>query len=284
MSLSWCGGGTPLPPAAVCLPSPSPIRGGEHNDTWQRWRLRWPAFAVGRCGVVYIQQRRCTGGRRAGGSVCVCMFLPSPLPPFTFTVCVRSLSGVLAQTPESGGAQAGGVSPPFTVCAHSWFEVWGSVGGARASSPCSPLVGAALLPAVGRPCRSNHCGCLALAGARIFGGRRSYHGAARRRAGWLLGWCGGVSLAFACAHSGGACHRRSSIVGRPRGGAHLARACACSSLAGARIFGRCRSCRAVRVPPRLLRGGLQIHARRCVVGLVGHQGTKKTQSTRITLP
>ena len=92
--------------------------------------------------------------------------------------------------------------------------------GARASSPCSPLVGAALLPAVGRPCRSNRCGCLALAGARIFGGRRSCHGVARRRAGWLLGWCGGVSLAFACAHSGGACHRRSSIVGRPRGGTH----------------------------------------------------------------
>ena len=30
-----------------------------------------------------------------------------------------------AQAPDSGGAQAGGVSPPFTVCAHSWFEVWG---------------------------------------------------------------------------------------------------------------------------------------------------------------
>ena len=30
---------------------------------------------------------------------------------------------LLAQTPDSGGAQAGGVSPPFTVCAHSWFEV-----------------------------------------------------------------------------------------------------------------------------------------------------------------
>ena len=27
--------------------------------------------------------------------------------------------------PDQGGAQAGGVSPPFTVCAHSWFEVWG---------------------------------------------------------------------------------------------------------------------------------------------------------------
>ena len=107
--------------------------------------------------------------------------------------------------------------------------------GARASSPCSPLVGAALLPAVGRPCRSNHCGCLALAGARIFGGRRSYHGAARRRAGWLLGWCGGVSLAFACAHSGGACHRRSSIVGRPRGGTHR---CTCVRM----LVARWRSC------------------------------------------
>ena len=31
------------------------------------------------------------------------------------------------RTPDSGDAQAGGVSPPFTVCARSWFEVWGSV-------------------------------------------------------------------------------------------------------------------------------------------------------------
>ena len=51
-----------------------------------------------------------------------------------------------------------------------------------------------------------------------------------------------VSLAFACAHSGGACHRRSSVV---RVAVRIvARACACSSLAGARVFGRCRSCRA----------------------------------------
>ena len=48
-----------------------------------------------------------------------------------------------AHTPDSGGAQAGGVSPPFTVCAHSWFEVCGreqergregGAGGARAMS------------------------------------------------------------------------------------------------------------------------------------------------------
>ena len=30
-----------------------------------------------------------------------------------------------AHAPDSGGAQAGGVSPPFTVCVHSWFEVFG---------------------------------------------------------------------------------------------------------------------------------------------------------------
>ena len=35
-----------------------------------------------------------------------------------------------AYTPDSGDAQAGGVSPPFTVCAHSWFEVWGAWGAA----------------------------------------------------------------------------------------------------------------------------------------------------------
>jgi hypothetical protein len=42
----------------------------------------------------------------------------------------RRVTGAVAQRrrarpPDSGGAQAGGVSPPFTVCAHSWFEVWG---------------------------------------------------------------------------------------------------------------------------------------------------------------
>ena len=35
-----------------------------------------------------------------------------------------------ARTPGNGGAQAGGVSPPFTVCAHSWFEVFGAWEGA----------------------------------------------------------------------------------------------------------------------------------------------------------
>ena len=38
-----------------------------------------------------------------------------------------AVAALLAGTPDSGGAQAGGVSPPFTVCAHSWFEVWGGV-------------------------------------------------------------------------------------------------------------------------------------------------------------
>ena len=30
-----------------------------------------------------------------------------------------------AHAPDSGGTQAGGVSPPFTVYVHSWFEVFG---------------------------------------------------------------------------------------------------------------------------------------------------------------
>ena len=38
-----------------------------------------------------------------------------------------AVAALLADTPDSGDAQAGGVSPPFTVCARSWFEVWGSV-------------------------------------------------------------------------------------------------------------------------------------------------------------
>ena len=62
---------------------------------------------------------------------------------------------------------------------------------------------------------------------------------------------------------GGACCRRSSVV---RVAARvIARACACTSLASARVFGRRRSYRTERAPPRLLRGGggLHMHARRC---------------------
>ena len=39
-----------------------------------------------------------------------------------------AVAALLAGIPDNGGAQAGGVPPPFTVCAHSWFEVGGSVG------------------------------------------------------------------------------------------------------------------------------------------------------------
>ena len=62
---------------------------------------------------------------------------------------------------------------------------------------------------------------------------------------------------------GGACCRRSSVV---RVAARvIALACACASLASARVFGRRRSYRTERAPPRLLRGGgeLHMHARRC---------------------
>ena len=45
---------------------------------------------------------------------------------------------LLAQTPDSGNAQAGGVSPPFTVCAYSWFEVWG--GGLRVAAVALALL------------------------------------------------------------------------------------------------------------------------------------------------
>ena len=38
-----------------------------------------------------------------------------------------AVPALLAEAPDGGDAQAGGVSPPFTVCARSWFEVWGSV-------------------------------------------------------------------------------------------------------------------------------------------------------------
>ena len=147
--------------------------------------------------------------------------------------------------------------------------------GARASYSCSPLVGAALLPVMGRPCRSSRCVGSALAGARVFGGRRSCHGIARRRAGRLLGWCGGVACIRVCTFG-----RRlpSSVVDRRSSAwryasshvrAHARRSLALVSLVGVGLV-------VLRIaPPRLLRGGLQIHARRCVVPWwpLGHQGT-----------
>ena len=51
-----------------------------------------------------IRPRRCTGGRRGGGQYMYCVLLPSPLLPFT--VCVRSLSGVLRW---AGGGVRGGL-------------------------------------------------------------------------------------------------------------------------------------------------------------------------------
>jgi len=42
-----------------------------------------------------------------------------------------AVAALLVGPPDSGDAQAGGVSPPFTVCARSWFEVWGERVGER---------------------------------------------------------------------------------------------------------------------------------------------------------
>ena len=39
-----------------------------------------------------------------------------------------AVAALLAGIPDNGGAQAGGVPPPFTVCVQSWFEVGGRVG------------------------------------------------------------------------------------------------------------------------------------------------------------
>ena len=105
------------------------------------------------------------------------------------------------------------------------------------------------------------CVCSALAGARILGGRRL-----RRAPPRLSGCRMGSRRACICARAlamlvrGGACYRRSSVV-RVAARA-IARACACASLASARIFGRRRSCHTERAPLRLLWGGLHVHARR----------------------
>ena len=140
---------------------------------------------------------------------------------------------------------------------------------------------------MGGPCRSSRCGGSALAGARVFGGRRSWHGIARRRAGrrLLLERCGGVACIRVCTLG-----RRlpSSVVGRPRGGAHR-RTCV------RMLVARWRSCvRSVSV--------LSCCAARrracCVVGCrytraavwslgglyLGHQGTKKTQQNTHPIP
>ena len=111
--------------------------------------------------------------------------------------------------------------------------------GARASSLCSvlcsPLVGATLLHMMGRPWRLNRRARVhsALAGALMFGGRRSPRVARRRRA-WLSG-SGGVACIRVCTRSDGAC-MPSPVVGRCVGVRVVARACECVSLVGARVF------------------------------------------------
>ena len=124
--------------------------------------------------------------------------------------------------------------------------------GARASSSCSPLVGATLLLVMGRPCRSNAarvCVHSALAGALMFGGRRSPRVARRRRA-WLSG-SGGVACIRVCTLG-----RRlpSSVVGRCVVVRVVARACECLSLVGARVFVSVGLVAPRSALPRLLRG------------------------------
>ena len=45
-----------------------------------------------------------------------------------------AVAALLAGAPDSGDAQTGGVYPPFTVYARSWFEVWGGVWGSERGS------------------------------------------------------------------------------------------------------------------------------------------------------
>ena len=110
--------------------------------------------------------------------------------------------------------------------------------GARASSSCSPLVGATLLPVMGRPCRSNRrvrvCVHSALAGATLCSG------GVDRAAVWHVAapGCRGLVVSLdirVCTRSDGAC-LPSPVVGRCVGVRVVARACECVSLVGARVF------------------------------------------------
>ena len=70
-------------------------------------------------------------GPKTGGAYDWDLDYPSPSMPRVYVLLVDwrvavAVAALLAKTPDSGGAQAGGVSPPFTVCAHSWFEVCGA--------------------------------------------------------------------------------------------------------------------------------------------------------------
>ena len=59
----------------------------------------------------YKGQRACVGARARGGA----------RERVAVAAAVAAL--LLAEAPDDGDAQAGGVSSPFTVCVHSWFEV-----------------------------------------------------------------------------------------------------------------------------------------------------------------
>ena len=129
----------------------------------------------------------------------------------------------------------------------------GRWGGARASSSCSPLVGATLLLVMGRPCRSNRSECVCALGARwrsyVRGGSIVPCGTSPRLAVGVW-WCRLHS--FVCAHvrTAPACHRRSSVVVAWACASSHVRANACRSLvlvsssaSGlSRRAARCRAC------------------------------------------
>ena len=135
--------------------------------------------------------------------------------------------------------------------------------GARASSSCSPLVGATLLLVMGRPCRSNRSKCVCALGARwrsyVRGGSIVPCGTSPRLAVGVW-WC----RLNSCVHTLG---RRlpSPVVGRCVDVRVVARVCECLSLVGARVFVSVGLVAPRSALLRLLLGGLHMSARRCVV-------------------
>ena len=128
----------PIPPPLVWLgvPPKRSVSGGTvrlksdgDSDDGATTGVSWTPRPERLTAVVH---RRAEMGRaeceRSKSAYC---FLPfsRPSPP-VLARCLRCLGEAVvqrrrAQTPDGGGAQAGGASPPFTVCVHSRFEVFG---------------------------------------------------------------------------------------------------------------------------------------------------------------
>ena len=111
------------------------LKSGGDSDDGATTGVSWTPRPERLTAVVHKRAEMGRAECECSKSAYCCLPFSRPSPP-VLARCSRCLGEAVvrrrrAQTPDNGGAQAGGVFPPFTVCARSWFEVWGERVGER---------------------------------------------------------------------------------------------------------------------------------------------------------